>query len=286
VDYTQDHVNALASYLKEHHVDVMINQWGNQRLCYAAKLISGTKLIACWHNCFPQEQRPVTLKQKLYKAVAGSKRYRDWRTAIQLRMHMEHYETSDLYVFLSPAYEQEFLRQAGEQVCADRVTSVPNPLTYQQSYDINHYAEKKKEALFVGRMIEPHKRLSYIINIWKLIETDERLNDWHLKIVGDGPAMPATRQLCKDLRLQRVAFEGFKVPRPYYNEASIFLMTSAFEGFPMTLVESLQNAVPPVVMDSFQALHDIIVNGSNGVIVQDDDILHSLKKLALTMYSP
>lgn len=135
-------------------------------------------------------------------------------------------------------------------------------------------------------MIEPHKRLSYIINIWKLIETDERLNDWHLKIVGDGPAMPATRQLCKDLRLQRVAFEGFKVPCPYYNEASIFLMTSAFEGFPMTLVESLQNAVPPVVMDSFQALHDIIVNGSNGVIVQDDDILHSLKKLALTMYSP
>lgn len=34
-------------------------------------------------------------------------------------------------------------------------------------------------------------------------------------------------------------------------------MTSAFEGFPMTLVESQQRGVVPVVMDSF--LHSMIL---------------------------
>lgn len=31
--------------------------------------------------------------------------------------------------------------------------------------------------------------------------------------------------------LQRVFFEGTKNPEPYYNEASIFMMTSSFEGW-------------------------------------------------------
>ena len=40
----------------------------------------------------------------------------------------------------------------------------------------------------------------------------------------------------------------------------------------MTLVEALQNGVVPVVMNSFDSLHDIVVNGENGVIVPDGDI--------------
>jgi len=49
-------------------------------------------------------------------------------------------------------------------------------------------------------------------------------------------------------------------------------MTSAFEGWGMTLVESQQNGCVPVVMDSFAALHEIIENGVNGVIVPNNDI--------------
>ena len=50
------------------------------------------------------------------------------------------------------------------------------------------------------------------------------------------------------------------------------MMTSAFEGFPMTLVEALQCGVVPVVMDSFLSLHDIISDGYNGFIVDNDNV--------------
>lgn len=272
VDYSENHVNVMGNYLKENHIDVMVNQWGDQRLCYEAKHLSGTKLIICWHMCLIREQQPKSNKQKLYRFIMGYRGYQRWRTHVQMKMHLENYRMSDSYVFLSKTYEQEFLNLAGHKINADKLASVPNPLSYDHRYDINCYPEKTKEVLFVGRLMEDHKRLSYILRIWELIEADHRLKDWNLRIVGDGPAMQETRQLCADLGLRRVSFEGFKDPQPYYNQASLFMMTSAFEGFPMTLVESLQNAVVPIVMDSFSALHDVIINEENGIIVENNDI--------------
>lgn len=284
VDYSENHVNVMGNYLKENHIDVMVNQWGDQRLCYEAKHLSGTKLIICWHMCLIREQQPKSNKQKLYRFIMGYRGYQRWRTHVQMKMHLENYRMSDSYVFLSKTYEQEFLNLAGHKINADKLASVPNPLSYDHRYDINCYPEKTKEVLFVGRMYEDHKRLSYILRIWKQIETDARLNDWSLRIVGDGPAMRATKQLCVDLGLLRVSFEGFKDPRPFYEEASIFIMTSAFEGFPMTLVESLQYAVVPIAMESFAALHDIITNRKNGIIVENNNInnfVSALKELIL-----
>ena len=272
VDFTESNVNAMGNYLKEHQIDIMVNQWGDQRLCHAAKQLSGTKLIICCHMCFPQEQMPKTFKQKLYKIVAGNQKYKEWRTAIQMKMHKENCQMADYYVFLSKSYEQHFLSLLGTQDNAMKVSSIPNPLTYSYNFDIIRYSDKKKNVLFVGRMLESHKRLSYILKIWKLIEDDPQLSEWNLKMVGDGQSLKTTQKLCSDLELQRVSFEGYKAPRPYYEQSSVFMMTSAFEGFPMTLVESQQNAVVPVVMDSFSALYDVITNGENGIIVEDNDI--------------
>lgn len=44
------------------------------------------------------------------------------------------------------------------------------------------------------------------------------------------------------------------------------LMTSAYEGFPMTLLEAQQNGVVPIVMDTFSSIHDIVTDGVNGII--------------------
>jgi glycosyltransferase involved in cell wall biosynthesis len=63
--------------------------------------------------------------------------------------------------------------------------------------------------------------------------------------------------------LKRVNFEGYRNPQPFYKRASIFVMTSANEGFPMTLIEAQQNGCVPVVMNSFSALREIIQNNIN-----------------------
>lgn len=48
-------------------------------------------------------------------------------------------------------------------------------------------------------------------------------------------------------------------------------MTSSWEGLPMTIIESFQMGVVPVVMDSFPSAKDMIVDGENGCLVSDSE---------------
>lgn len=48
-------------------------------------------------------------------------------------------------------------------------------------------------------------------------------------------------------------------------------MASNSEGFGMVLVEAQQYGCVPVALDSFSAVHDIIENGRNGVLVEDSN---------------
>ena len=57
------------------------------------------------------------------------------------------------------------------------------------------------------------------------------------------------KKLAKGLRLERIFFEGRQDPRPYYRESSLFMMTSLYEGWPMTINESLQFGCVPFAFD-------------------------------------
>lgn len=282
IDCTDSNVNTLGAYLRDNKVDIMINQWGDQRLCFEAKKLSGTKLIMCCHLNVIVEMKAVSIKRKIFLYLAGRRLYKKMSIRLQIRKHLDNERMSDRYVFISKSYENMYLRLAKNKADITKLDSIPNALTYNFNYDISQYESKAKEVLFVGRIIEYHKRLSYILRIWKWIEADAQLSEWKLRIVGDGPDLQATIDCCRKLKLERVFFEGFQNPKPFYKKASIFMMTSALEGFPMTLGEAQQYADVPVVMDSFSSLHDIIKNGDNGVIVNNNDIdgfVNAMKEL-------
>ena len=86
-------------------------------------------------------------------------------------------------------------------------------------------------------------------------------------LVGDGPDKEMLVDLSKALHLSTVKFIGQSNPHPYYKKAKIFVMTSIFEGLPMTLIECQAYGVVPIVYDSFSAAKDIIDNGKNGFLI-------------------
>lgn len=92
--------------------------------------------------------------------------------------------------------------------------------------------------------------------------------DWKLTLVGDGVERKNLESLAKTLNLHHINFEGFADPRPYYERASILLLTSEFEGFPLVLAECMSFGVVPVVYGSYSAVYDIIRDGENGLIVK------------------
>ena len=145
------------------------------------------------------------------------------------------------------------------------------------------YNEKKKEVLIVSRLEEEPKRISLALKIWKEIETDHTLSEWKLKIVGHGKMESWYKSLVIHYGLQRVFFEGTKNPETYYNEASIFMMTSSFEGWGLTLTEAQQYGCVPLAFHSFASLTDIITDKVNGFAIPNDDISLYIKQMKLLM---
>lgn len=104
-----------------------------------------------------------------------------------------------------------------------------------------------------------------MLETWSLIENE--YSDWKLTIVGDGPERKNLEHLAQNLNLLNVSFKGFQSPIQYYKRASILLLTSEYEGFPLVLPECMSLGVVPVVYGSYSAVYDIISDGKDGIVV-------------------
>jgi glycosyltransferase involved in cell wall biosynthesis len=161
--------------------------------------------------------------------------------------------------------------------------AIPNTCSFD-NIEIPHDKYRNKEVLVVARLDDWHKRISEILYIWENVQKDQRFCDWVLRIVGDGIDAPFYKDFVKNKKLTNVIFEGQQKPLPYYQQASIFLVTSACEGFSMTTLEAQQCGCVPVVYDSFPTAHELVINGKNGILVKNNDreaFVENLKHLML-----
>lgn len=274
MDKTQSIRNDLGSIVKNESIDIIVNQWWPVEFISTIKrTCPNVKVVRCLHTTFCKliMDDPIPLRRVVKMLLKPIYAVRKKRNSV--KMVMEFLPYVDKYVFLSPAFQREFEVMGKYDNAAGKLDSIPNPTVYEHWADKESIAQKENVVLMVGRMLEGQKKITRILKVWHEIEKRGKNEAWRLEIVGEGPDLPWYKQVARELGLQRVSFEGYCQPLPYYQRAKIFLMTSAFEGFGMTLVESLQQGVVPVVMDSFSSLHDIVKDGYNGRIVEEGDIM-------------
>ena len=71
-----------------------------------------------------------------------------------------------------------------------------------------------------------------------------------LIIVGDGSERTKLERLVQELGFSgRIFFEGGEDPKKYYKLASMFLSTSLYEGYGMTVIEALASGIPVLSTD-------------------------------------
>jgi len=266
IDNVQN-TNILKNIVQKENINVIINQecqnipWVNLAKIATEKL--KIKIISCLHFPILMSINHFGPKTRFFPKffVKFIKKYKDLR-----RVNFA-YDNSDSLVLLSEKFLEHY-KELQPKKDLSRLRVIVNPLTL----DIKkiNFDKKQKTILFVGRISEFQKRLSLIIEIWKIILNTKKYDDWNLKIVGNGDDLNYIKKLAYGL--DRISFEGFKNPDVYYEQASIFFMTSAFEGFPMTLAEALQRACVPIVMNSFLSLSDVVKNDETGIITPDKDV--------------
>jgi len=136
--------------------------------------------------------------------------------------------------------------------------------------DLNYIKSllKNKIALSIGRMTEA-KRQWILIDLWEKIVKKHNITDWELHIVGNGNLKETYLESIRSKGLEDYVkiIEPQKNVEKFYENASVFLLTSESEGFGMVLLEAISFGLPCVSYDSPSGPRDIIEHKKNGFLV-------------------
>ena len=144
----------------------------------------------------------------------------------------------------------------------------------------------KKCVVSIGRMdMSNQKGFLRLIDIWKLIQDSKEFKDWKLHIVGDGELKEKIENKIKDLNLTNsIILKPFtKDVESEYLSASIYAMTSHFEGLPMVLIEAQSYALPTISFDIATGPRDIIEDDKSGYLIEDNNLNEYATKLKTLM---
>jgi glycosyltransferase involved in cell wall biosynthesis len=95
-----------------------------------------------------------------------------------------------------------------------------------------------------------------------------------LLILGEGPDRGALEELVLEFDLSKdVSLAGFvDNPYPYMARASLFVLSSRWEGLPTVLIEALYCGVPVVATDCPSGPREILAEGKYGALVPMQDV--------------
>ena len=270
---SKKNVATLRNILQENHIQVVINQWGLPlvpcRTLNKAKKGLSIKTIAVYHNQIDTNARikdvEIALdgcRNPLKRCLLETKKAVFKFVTSKSMAYVYHH--TDLYQVLSPSYVPLFSQFTGIKH-PDHLMVQTNPVSLDASGYTYSFEKKQKEVIYLGRIDYNQKRVYRVIDTW--VKLEAKFPDWKLTIVGDGVERKNIERQVADYGLKRVSFEGFQQPKPYYERASILLLTSEYEGFPLVLAECMSFGVIPVVYDSYSAVRDIISDGKDGIVI-------------------
>lgn len=274
--FSRENVNILKNIFQQEETQIVINQWGLHPVLLHIAVKAGKnmqlKYISVYHNAPNMngklqaiDNRLAITKNLLIKWGLNTLRFLIHKITAHNMLHI--YRQSDQYIVLAPGYIKTFMEYTGLKE-KSKLIALGNPITVDSQDYVYSPATKEREILFVGRLDFYQKKVERIIAVWQLLE--ERFCDWRLTLVGGGPALEGIKHLVAEKGLKRVSLEGFQNPIAYYKRASILILTSEFEGFPLVLPEAMSFGIVPMVYGSFAAAYDIVDDKKNGAVLPYD----------------
>ncbi len=240
----QGHKN-LAGYLKEKKIDILI---ACGALFFPISVLASKKAhtrCICWEHTAPELNSD-------YKGQALARRFGIKR--------------SDFNVVLTKRSLNTYINKFK---CRNTV-QIYNPIDRKVLDCAGTYSNESKRIISVGR-------LSFPKNFGLAIEVADKVlkqhADWNWDIYGEGEEREHLEEKIRALHLEgKVNLRG-QADNLYelYQKYSFMVMTSRYEGFPMSLLEGMGNSLPLVSFDIDTGPDEIIQDGINGFLLQPGD---------------
>lgn len=158
---------------------------------------------------------------------------------------------------------------------SNKIECIYNPITKVNEDSCDIYA---KQILSVGRLTY-QKGFDMLCEVANKVLNDNP--DWKWVILGEGEDRALIESKIKEYKLEgRLIIEGnVSNVDDYYKSSSLFVMTSRFEGLPMTLLEAKSYGLPIVSFDCLTGPSDIVTDDKNGYLVELGDINKMYKQI-------
>lgn len=148
------------------------------------------------------------------------------------------------------------------------VAVIPDPLSFTPD-TISPLTAKR--VIAVGRY-HYQKGFDLLLKAWKMVESV--CPEWQLAIYGQGnmtPYQTLAAELGLDTSRYHLCGPTANIQEEY-NNSSLFVFSSRYEGFGMVLVEAMACGLPVVSFACPCGPRDIITDGVDGILVEKDNV--------------
>ena len=145
--------------------------------------------------------------------------------------------------------------------------AIPNP----RPMEFDEVAKLDAPVLLAVGRLTPSKNFGELHSIWGGMARDHP--EWKLYIMGGGYMQEGLESQIKELGIesQVVLLGDVSDVASYYLSSSISLSTSAYEGFPLFMLESITAGLPLVSYACPCGPRDVIKDGYNGFLIDMGD---------------
>ena len=168
------------------------------------------------------------------------------------------------YVVTLTNRDKELWEEGLEKINA-KIVAIPNPTPYENCN--NQPSLDSKVVLAVGRLTYS-KGFDLLLQAWKQVVSVKE--DWKLQIVGNGEDESKLKTLADQLNItDSVEFiPATKNIVEYYQSASIFCLSSRFEGFGMVILEAMSFGLPVVSFNCEVGPDELVEHYKNGLLAE------------------
>lgn len=230
-------VNPLNEYIQKHDFDIVFAESSyvaaSLSLCKTSKSIK----VGCDHVSY----HSVNFIHKLFRKFL--------------------FKRLSAIVVLTEADQQLYLKHHPAVYC------IPNFITH---LPISSSTQNSKSIVAIGRL-EQQKGFDLLIEAMALVHSQHP--DWKLIVYGDGSQKAALIANAKSKKLDEVVYFAGEVQdiQTKLCQSSIFVLSSRYEGFPLSLIEAMSCGLCCVSFD-IPGAAAVIDHQKNGLLVPKEDV--------------
>lgn len=187
----------------------------------------------------------------------------------KINKHLKYVLASDIIIVRGRASKKFFVNYGFPE---GRIYIVPNYFDVN-SIPINNIVDKEYDLIFTGNFTNI-KRLDILVEAVHFVKVRYNYNKIKVLLIGNGILKDKIIKQVKKLDLYnniRVLDYTEDNINEFYCKSRAFIMTSEFEGLPMSMIEALSCGLP-VIMPRVSNIPDYAIDGYNALLVEPLDV--------------